>query len=586
MVLFDIKNTVQEVAEAIAAVMEVEVTIIDNKFNRVAASGQYKSLIGKRIPSNSIFEKVATEGIPKYVCKAQYNAYCRKCSAQNICTEVATLGFPIVKSEKVIGIIGINAFEEEQRENIADKYKSYLFFLDKLSNLIVGNLSTYETLEKLMIQTEETNEIIDSFKYGILCTDNNGIVKYINRRAELIFDLTGKKAVNMLLKDIIPDLDENILKIKQKEIKLNNHPKSQSIIIKNNPILFQGQKVSNILEIHKTTDVVRDAYKLLESKKPISFDDIIGESENIKKVKNIAKHVAISDSTVSLYGESGTGKELFARAIHCESLRRDEPFIAINCASIPDNLLESELFGYEGGSFSGAKRDGQMGKFELADGGTIFLDEIGDMPLHLQPKILRVLQERCFTRIGGKNLITVDVRLIAATNKNLEKMITNGEFREDLYYRLNVIPIMLPPLRERGKDVLLLSNILLEKYCLKLNTSKKQFSDDLKEFFIKYNWPGNIRELENVIEYLINTATGDIITPQNLPESIKQKVYNINSLNNKTSLKEQMEQYEKWVLTSMLKKYGQTTDSKEKISKLLDINLSTFYRKLNKYGLE
>lgn len=586
MALSDIRNTVQEVAEAIAAVMQVEVTIIDDKFNRVAASGQYKNLVGKRIPLESIFEKVIIEGVPKYISKAHYNAYCKKCSAQNICTEVATLGFPIIKYKKVIGVIGINAFEEEQRENISNKYKSYLFFLDKLSNLIVGSLSTYETLEKLMIQTQETNNIIDSFKYGILCTDNKGIIKFINKKAKSIFNLTEKKAVNKSLEDILPDLDKNILNIKQEEIKLNNYQKSKSLIIKNHPILFQGKKVSNIFEIQKTTDVIRDAYKLFESKRTVYFSDIIGESESIKKVKEIARHVAASDSTVSLYGESGTGKELFARAIHCESPRSDAPFIAINCASIPDNLLESELFGYEGGSFSGAKKEGQMGKFELANGGTIFLDEIGDMPLHLQPKILRVLQERCFTRIGGKNVITVDVRLIAATNKNLEKMIQSGEFREDLYYRLNVIPIILPPLRERGEDVLILSGMLLKKYCIRLNTHKKQFSDDLKEFLMEYNWPGNIRELENVIEYLVNTAPQDIITPRDLPESIKQKSYHINSMNNKMSLKDQMEHYEKWILTSMLKKYGHTTDSKEEISRLLGINLSTFYRKLNKFGLE
>ncbi len=177
----------------------------------------------------------------------------------------------------------------------------------------------------------------------------------------------------------------------------------------------------------------------------------MGSSNNIKNVKLIAKNIAKTDSTVLLRGESGTGKELFARAIHFESQRCDAPFIAVNCASIPDNLLESEFFGYEGGAFSGAKREGQMGKFELANGGTIFLDEIGDLPLHLQPKILRVLQEQSFTKIGGKEEICVDVRIIAATNRELETMVKHGQFRQDLYYRLNVIPIYLPSLKDRGK---------------------------------------------------------------------------------------------------------------------------------------
>lgn len=310
----------------------------------------------------------------------------------------------------------------------------------------------------------------------------------------------------------------------------------------------------------------------------------MGSSNNIKNVKLIAKNIAKTDSTVLLRGESGTGKELFARAIHFESERFNAPFIAVNCASIPDNLLESEFFGYEGGAFSGAKREGQMGKFELANGGTIFLDEIGDLPLHLQPKILRVLQEQSFNRIGGKEEICVDVRIIAATNRDLETMAKHGQFRQDLYYRLNVIPIYLPSLKDRGgEDIILLSEYLMDKFCKRFNLPIKQLSKEVKESFDRYSWPGNIRELENVIEYIVNTTKKNIIYNEHLPKSFKvSKEYSKSS----KSLQDRLYEYERNLLISMMDEYGEDGKGKEKIAKELDINLSTLYRKLNKYNLQ
>lgn len=587
MSLLEIKNSVQEVTDAISLVLDVDVTIIDENFKRVAATGKYRDLIGNRIPSNSVFESVAHDKSPRYVGQTHYDLFCRKCSAQNTCNELATIGYPIIKDDKVIGIIGIIAFEEAQRKKILENHKSLIYFLGKLSNLIVGTLSSYETIQELKIQTEETKKIIDGFRYGIMCIDNNGEIKYINKNAEKTLNINKVKAVNENIKKILPEIDESIFEVKQQEKKLNIKDKRLSIFIKNNPVMLQGKRVSNIIELHKTSDVIRDAYQIFEGEKNINFDDIIGQSIKLKDVKDIAKQIANTDSTVLLYGESGTGKELFARAIHSESRRCNSPFIAINCASIPDNLLESELFGYEGGAFTGAKKEGQMGKFELADGGTVFLDEIGDMPLHLQPKILRVLQNHCFTRIGGKDLIFVNIRLIAATNRNLEQMIKNGEFREDLYYRLSVIPISLPSLREREQDILILSSFLLNKYCIKLNTIPKRFSDEVKSIFLSYSWPGNIRELENVIEYMVNISKGELITPDCLPVTVKQKIKMLTAVaaDSDNSLKSRLDKYECQILSSMLEKYGKSTESKEKIASILNINLSTFYRKLSKYNL-
>lgn len=291
-------------------------------------------------------------------------------------------------------------------------------------------------------------------------------------------------------------------------------------------------------------------------------------------------------------GESGTGKELFARAIHNSSSRKNNMFIAINCASIPENLLESELFGYEKGAFTDASNTGKIGRFELANGGTLFLDEIGDLPLHLQPKLLRVLQDGSFMRLGGSKKIDVDFRLITATNRNLEEMIKDNTFREDLYYRLNVIPINIPPLRERREDICVIAKNKLEHYCFKLNKEMKEFSKELQEIFCNYNWSGNIRELENIIEYLVNISEEKIISADLLPRSFylnnqKEAVIEIsnNYIEDGKNLKEMTENFEKSVLVDYLKEYGHSTNGKQIIAEKLGMNLSTLYRKLYRYNI-
>ena len=248
-----------------------------------------------------------------------------------------------------------------------------------------------------------------------------------------------------------------------------------------------------------------------------TVDDIIGTSEKIMIAKKQALITARGNSTVLITGESGTGKEMFAKAIHYASSRCDNPFIMVNCGAIPENLLESELFGYEKGAFTGASEKGKAGKFELADGGTIFLDEIGDMPLHLQVKILHVLQNMRFERVGGSKSMIVDVRVIAATNKNLEKLIDEGKFREDLYYRLSVIPLSIPPLRERREDIKMLMYHFLRKYNTFMNRKITGFSPAVEELYLNHDWPGNVRELENAVEYGTNMAFGDTIDIDEVP---------------------------------------------------------------------
>ncbi|MFD3157970.1 sigma-54 interaction domain-containing protein [Haloimpatiens sp. FM7330] len=244
--------------------------------------------------------------------------------------------------------------------------------------------------------------------------------------------------------------------------------------------------------------------KYSSSEATYRFEDIIGISPQLNKIIEGSKQIADSPSTVLITGESGCGKELLAQAIHNESSRKTGPFIALNCGAIPKNLIESELFGYEGGTFTGAKKGGRAGKFELADGGTLFLDEIGEMPLEMQVTLLRVLQEGCIIRVGGKNPIPINVRIIAATNKNLKEEIKKGTFRSDLFYRLNVIPLKLPPLKDRIGDVPVLIDYFLNMKSKKLHKPIPHISQKLYKKMLSYCWPGNIRELENCVENIVN----------------------------------------------------------------------------------
>lgn len=585
--LFDIQESVQGVAEAISAVLNVDVTIVDSSLNRVAATGKYKKLIGEKLPENCTFELITRKRQPEFVDKPNISNKCFACSLRGKCDELATIGYPILHKGELLGIIGLIAFNEEQRNKIYKDYDSLIVFLGKLGELLAGNLQYTRTINELTIQSQEINMIVNGLENGIICIDNKGRIKFVNSKTEEFLKYKSQKLINKSVYEVIPELKAYQKTQVPTEIKISIGGKRKSFIIRTIPVMVGNKKVSYIMELNKTSHMVADAYRLIGGTNSITFEHIIGDSPKIIEVKEIAKKVASSKSTVLLTGESGTGKELFARAIHYVSNRSHRPFVAINCASIPDNLLESELFGYEAGAFTGANKQGQMGKLELANGGTLFLDEIGDLPLHLQPKLLRVLQDGVFMRLGGKEFISVDFRLIVATNRDLEELINNGEFREDLYYRLNVIPIHIPPLRERIEDIDKLSRYLLNKYCNRLGVKKKYFSNEVKRAFYRYNWPGNVRELENVVEYLVNVVKGEEIKLENLPRNIRDYLkIPADKLQNTGKLKDMLDNYEREILKSYLRVYGSSTENKEKIASILGINLSTLYRKLNKYNLQ
>lgn len=318
----------------------------------------------------------------------------------------------------------------------------------------------------------------------------------------------------------------------------------------------------------------------------IGMPKMIGKSEKIAEVAKMIQRVAPAKTTVLLHGESGTGKELFARALHCLSPRKNSPFVPINCAAIPRELLESELFGYEKGSFTGAEAR-KLGKFELADGGTVFLDEIGEMNMSLQAKMMRVIQEGEIERVGGLKIINVDVRVIAATNRDIERAVAEGEFREDLYYRLNVFPIRIPPLRERVEDIPLLADFFIKKYCAELKTREKNISREVLDMLLNYPWKGNVRELENTIERAVILCEGDTITPEHLflnPIPIKSI---IDTLPSSGTLEDTTKEVVRLAETRRIKKALQETKgNKSRVAEMLSVSYKTLLTKIKEYGIE
>lgn len=448
----------------------------------------------------------------------------------------------------------------------------------------------------------ELDAIIENSYDGIYITDSKGKTLKTNSAIERI---TGIPKEYYIGKNVNALIERGILKnsVTNKVVKLK---RTVSLVQKNyagNETLLTGSPVYNEKgEIEKVVTNIRDLSDLMElqmqlrkanelndkykkeidrlKNKPDQLKGIVTKSEEMKLIYDTAQRVANIDATVLILGETGVGKDVLANYIYANSLRAKEgEFIKVNCGAIPAELLESELFGYEKGAFTGASSEGKPGLFELADKGMIFLDEIGELPLNLQVKLLRVLQEGEIQRIGGSRPKKVNVRIISATNRDLKEMVDRGKFREDLYYRLNVIPIHIPPLRERRADILPLTKLYLEKMNEKYQLNK-ELDYSLKSFFMSYNWPGNVRELSNLIERLVVTTREDRIFLDDLPsEYLNSENYTSDKI---LSLKEAVENAERKVLSLAAEKYSNTYE----IAKALDSSQPTIVRKLKKYNIE
>lgn len=390
---------------------------------------------------------------------------------------------------------------------------------EAIKNAIDEAIDLYQLTLEEREKKKQLKAILDFSHEGIIAVNKDGIIEVYNHAAEKVFKMSsgnviGKKIDNLIPNTRIPDV------LKTGEMELGSIQKIDETYIVTNrvPIIIKNKVrgvVATFQDITKIQDLEQKIRKQLSKKGLIAkhtFDDIIGSSNAIKELLYLAKKYSKIDSTVHIYGESGTGKELFAQAIHNNSDRSNMPFIAVNCAALPSNLLESELFGYQEGAFTGAKKGGKQGLFELAHNGTIFLDEISEMDIGLQSRLLRVIQEREVMRIGDDKIIPVDVRIIVATNKNLRQAVQNGIFREDLYYRLSVLNLIIPPLRERKDDIELLLDFFLKKFSQKYNSKVQRLDEEVLEILMDYSWPGNIRELQNIIEKISVICEAQIAT--------------------------------------------------------------------------
>ncbi len=447
-------------------------------------------------------------------------------------------------------------------------------------------------------QLEVLKLVFDHIDNGALVVDPDGYITHFNKPYGEFLQLDPALQIGKHVTDVVENSRMHIVaQTGIAEINVSHSIRGQKMLVQRIPIKENGKVIAVFGHVlfKNIQDVGKLAQKLSELQSQVkryqkelsslrttrySFDNIIGKSAQIKALITEARKAAATSLPILLSGESGTGKELFAQSIHNSSARRAEAFIRLNCAAIPKDLLESELFGYDRGAFTGAKSTGKAGKFELADKGTIFLDEIGDLPLQMQPKLLRVLEEKEFERIGGNQVIKADFRLISASNQNLAAMVDRGEFRADLFYRLNVVPLHIPPLRERTVDILPLARHLLDTVSEEGQRGATDFNREAETILQNHSWPGNVRELNNVIERIMATSEDTVVTPADLPFYLHQ-IHN-NSPGEQSLLKEVVAKAEKTAIHDALK---MTAYNKAQAAAILGIHRTLLYKKMQKYGL-
>ena len=485
---------------------------------------------------------------------------------------------------------------------------------------IVGAVAVFQDISELekitceLSQIKELNKELDAIiEYshdGICITDAEGRILRLNRSFQTLTELNPSEHIGTFIQDAVNNhiIDNSaalkVIRSQVPETVMQNYATGKKLLTSGYPIfddtgnllrvvsnLRDLTELNNLREQLEQSNRLTSRYltELSELRKVKTLEtDVVAQSKQMRDILDLTYRVALVDSTILVLGESGVGKEVIARIIHRASIRNDlGAFVKINCGAIPRELLESELFGYDPGAFTGASKDGKIGYFELAHNGTLFLDEVAELPLDLQVKLLRVLQEREIVRLGGANPIKVDVRIVAATNRNMEEMVASGTFREDLFYRLHVVPISIPPLRERKEDITVLLFHFLKIFNKKYSF-QKSYSNHTQEVLLAYNWPGNVRELSNLVERLVVTVKEDVILPEHLPAQYKKASEQVaelkaknHALENLSSLTTAVEEVEREMITAALAIHTTHVRAAE----ALGISLSTLARKLRRYGV-
>jgi len=548
-------NHTQNLLDLLRGVLGFDFGICGSNRIALAGTGSYKNNLGKTRPETHLSEVINT-GHLLVLKSIDRSPKCMDCHNKGTCFYKGAVIHPLILNNQSIGAI-YTLTKKAIYSNEDIIYHSGC--LEKLSSFLV-ELIKIETMSY-----EKENYYLKYFMNlctnGLMTLDKQGMIRNINASAKKIFDtLPCDESCKPNIRDYLPDvqLESAEITYSYKDIfKINIQPIADVGYV----LHAYPRDISNIRKL----------------------DFIIGNSDEIRKAKEHACIIAKKDTPVLLLGETGTGKELFAQAIHNLSSRASKEMITVDCSTIPANLLESELFGYVDGAFTGANPRGKKGRIEASHMSSVFLDEIAELPLHLQSKFLRVIENNSFTKIGDIKTTSVNTRIIAATNRNLRQMVQAGTFREDLYYRLNVMSLDIPPLRMRGNDIIILSDYFLKHHnsLLKKNI---QISDKLRPFFAKYKWPGNVRELKNLIEYSVAFAINNYITFESLPRSFKEHIIYEADKNNSTEVTS-IKSAEKDFIEKSLILYGNSIKGKKEAARTLGISLSSLYRKLKKYNL-
>ena len=571
-------QTAQLYTDILSEILRLDVTIITSNRVRIAGSGRMRNRLGDMSSYGFVVQEAIDSRKLTVMEDPATSPICQKCPNVATCDNVCEAWLPLCVEDKVMGVLGFVCFDKTQKEEYLQNKETYQHFLVQFGDLLVAKAKDilHEKQNRNVIALlENTLNRVDS---GILVMDQNFNISRINR--------AGKKMLSLRnINDKLPPITF------RKTGNQVNGAAEYSLMLGDVDFLLSGRLYDLEMEEYQKLFVFQKASLSGPvdgelSLKVRELDRIQGNSPQISAVKEKIQIVAPSTSNVLITGKSGTGKELVAVAIHGESERSNYPFVAVNCASIPENLLESELFGYVRGAFTGADSKGRAGLFETANGGTVFLDEVGDMPLHLQAKLLRVLENRQVTRLGSSTSVKIDVRIVAATNRDLEEMVQAGTFREDLYYRLNVIPIQLPPLKERQGDVRLIAASFIDRYCAILNKSIQGTEDSFWERLEQYEWPGNVRELQNTIEYVMNMLPySGILSASQLPAKFfsDEKNSRVTALIPEENLN--LADMEKKIIQRALTIYGPSPKAKPVIAAELGIGVATLYRKIKQYQL-
>ena len=568
--LENVRSGIEHFVSAAAEAFRVEAAIFNQECSLFYCTPTYLKKKGNAVHYAFIQDVIVNGSV--LVTEPGKMPACIGCRFNEHCPSTMEILCCIHSGTEVAGVISFTSLTKEGQKRISENTEVYLNAITKLSSLIGEYLQQFSE-GSAAADTEKLIESLMSLcEQPLLLTDPNGVVLRYNSLADKVLKFCNVSSTS--LRQIFSEdmarritsgndlfekkasIGENTAKVTTRSIYSQNH--LHSILVRLSNEFYENLPESG------------------------AFERLIGSSHAFVHIQNLIKRVADSPTPILITGETGTGKELVARSFHEQSRRNKYPFVAINCSSIPENLFESELFGYEEGSFTGAKKGGKMGRIEMAQGGTLFLDELGEMPLSVQPKLLRVLQEYELERVGSTKKIHLDIRIVAATNRDLREMIKEGKFREDLFYRISVINVKLPPLRDRKEDIIPISLNYLERLKTKMTTPLRTISHEAEQAFLNYSWPGNIRELQNVVEYAANLCDSDTLTLADLPEHMR-------GLEECPDTEKQKEtplpdSQEKQIL-DLLSAYGHTLEGKKKIAADLGISLRTLYRKLNKMNL-